>query len=69
MTVEYKVVNPATGAVEKKFPTATDAEIAAAVGRSDEASARGAPSRSPSGAAISTGSPTCTPSASTSLPR
>lgn len=33
MTVEYKVVNPATGVVEKKFPTATDAEIEAAVGR------------------------------------
>ena len=35
MTVEYKVVNPATGAVERKFPTATDAEIASAVDRSD----------------------------------
>ncbi|MCZ3386373.1 MAG: NAD-dependent succinate-semialdehyde dehydrogenase [Actinomycetia bacterium] len=33
MTVEYKVVNPATGAVEKKFPTASDAEVTAAVGR------------------------------------
>ena len=30
MSVEYKVVNPATGAVESEFPTATDAEIAAA---------------------------------------
>ncbi|HVQ88709.1 MAG TPA: NAD-dependent succinate-semialdehyde dehydrogenase [Actinomycetes bacterium] len=37
MKVEYKVVNPATGAVESKFPTATDAEIASAVERSDVA--------------------------------
>ena len=37
MTVEYQVVNPATGAVEKKFPTATDAEITSAVDRSDAA--------------------------------
>jgi succinate-semialdehyde dehydrogenase / glutarate-semialdehyde dehydrogenase len=34
VSVEYKVVNPATGALEKKFPTATDAEIASAVSRS-----------------------------------
>jgi succinate-semialdehyde dehydrogenase/glutarate-semialdehyde dehydrogenase len=32
--VEYQVVNPATGVVEKKFPTATDDEIQAAVTRS-----------------------------------
>ena len=31
------MVNPATGAVEKKFPTATDAEITASVDRSDAA--------------------------------
>jgi len=37
VTVEYQVVNPATGAVEKKFPTATDAEITASVDRSDAA--------------------------------
>lgn len=37
MSVEYKVVNPATGVVEREFPTATDAEIAAAVTRADEA--------------------------------
>jgi succinate-semialdehyde dehydrogenase/glutarate-semialdehyde dehydrogenase len=37
MTVEYQVVNPATGTVEKKFPTATDAEITSAVDRSDAA--------------------------------
>ena len=37
MSVEYKVVNPATGTVEKQFPTATDNEIATAIGRSDAA--------------------------------
>lgn len=37
MSVEYKVVNPATGEVEKEFPTATDAEIAEAIGRVDGA--------------------------------
>ncbi|MEO8107387.1 MAG: NAD-dependent succinate-semialdehyde dehydrogenase [Actinomycetes bacterium] len=37
MTVEYRVVNPTTGAVEKKYPTATDDEITAAVDRSDAA--------------------------------
>ncbi len=37
MTVEYQVVNPATGTVEKQFPTATDAEITSAVDRSDAA--------------------------------
>ncbi|MGZ4729378.1 MAG: NAD-dependent succinate-semialdehyde dehydrogenase [Acidimicrobiales bacterium] len=37
MSVEYRVVNPATGAVESTFPTATDAEITAAVERSDTA--------------------------------
>jgi succinate-semialdehyde dehydrogenase / glutarate-semialdehyde dehydrogenase len=37
MSVEYKVVNPVTGAVESQFPTATDAEIAAAIERSDAA--------------------------------
>jgi succinate-semialdehyde dehydrogenase/glutarate-semialdehyde dehydrogenase len=37
MTVEYQVTNPATGAVEKKFPTASDAEIASAIERSDRA--------------------------------
>ena len=31
MSVEYKVVNPATGEVESQFPTATDAEIATAI--------------------------------------
>ncbi len=35
MTVEYKVVNPATGAIEKKFPTASDAEISSAIARAD----------------------------------
>jgi len=34
VSVEYKVVNPATGAVESKFPTATDVEISAAIQRS-----------------------------------
>jgi succinate-semialdehyde dehydrogenase/glutarate-semialdehyde dehydrogenase len=34
MTVEYQVVNPATGVVEKKFPTASDDEIRDAVTRS-----------------------------------
>ena len=33
MSVEYKVVNPATGQVESEFPTATDAEIESAVAR------------------------------------
>lgn len=37
MTVEYQVINPATGSVEKKFPTATDAEVTAAVGRAADA--------------------------------
>ncbi len=37
MTVEYQVTNPATGVVEKKFPTASDAEIASAIERSDRA--------------------------------
>lgn len=37
MTVEYKVVNPATGTIEKKFPTASDAEISSAVARADGA--------------------------------
>ena len=37
MSVEYKVVNPATGEVEKAFPTASDAEVAAAIGRVDGA--------------------------------
>ena len=37
MSVEYKVVNPATGVVESTFPTATDAEIVAAIERSDRA--------------------------------
>ncbi|MCZ3388786.1 MAG: NAD-dependent succinate-semialdehyde dehydrogenase [Actinomycetia bacterium] len=35
MTVEYKVVNPATGTIEKKFPTASDAEISSAIARAD----------------------------------
>ena len=35
MSVEYKVVNPATGEVEREFPTATDAEVTAAIGRVD----------------------------------
>lgn len=34
---KYEVVNPATGVVEKSFPIATDAEIGAAVDRSDAA--------------------------------
>jgi succinate-semialdehyde dehydrogenase/glutarate-semialdehyde dehydrogenase len=34
VSVEYKVVNPATGAVESQFPTATDAEVGAAIERS-----------------------------------
>lgn len=33
MSVEYKVVNPATGVVEKEYATATDAEVEAAVAR------------------------------------
>jgi succinate-semialdehyde dehydrogenase / glutarate-semialdehyde dehydrogenase len=37
VSVEYKVVNPATGEVEKAFPTASDAEVAAAIGRVDSA--------------------------------
>jgi succinate-semialdehyde dehydrogenase/glutarate-semialdehyde dehydrogenase len=37
VSVEYKVINPATGAVESEFPIATDAEIAAAIERSDVA--------------------------------
>ena len=37
MSVEYKVVNPATGDVESTFPTATDAQIAAAITASDAA--------------------------------
>ncbi len=37
MSVEYKVVNPATGLVECEFPTATDAEISTAVARVDAA--------------------------------
>jgi len=35
MSVEYKVINPATGAVESEFPTASDAEITAAIARSE----------------------------------
>ena len=34
---DYKVTNPATGAVEKEYPTATDAEIASVLDRSDAA--------------------------------
>lgn len=37
MSVEYKVVNPATGAVESTFPTATADQIAGALQRSDDA--------------------------------
>ena len=37
MTVEYQVTNPATGVVEKQFPTASDAEIASAIERSARA--------------------------------
>lgn len=37
MSVQYKVINPATGAVESEFPIATDAEIVAAIERSDTA--------------------------------
>jgi succinate-semialdehyde dehydrogenase/glutarate-semialdehyde dehydrogenase len=33
----YKVVNPATGQLEREFPTATDAELAAVVERADHA--------------------------------
>ena len=38
MSVEYKVVNPATGEVESEFPSATDAEIESAIARVDGAS-------------------------------
>ena len=31
----YQVVNPATGQVEKEYPTATDAEIGEILGRAD----------------------------------
>src|SRR6201999_1607190 len=34
---DYKVTNPATGTVEKEYPTATDAEIASVLDRSDAA--------------------------------
>jgi succinate-semialdehyde dehydrogenase / glutarate-semialdehyde dehydrogenase len=34
VSVDYMVVNPATGAVESRFPTATDTEITAAIERS-----------------------------------
>jgi succinate-semialdehyde dehydrogenase/glutarate-semialdehyde dehydrogenase len=37
MSVEYMVVNPVTGAVESRFATATDAEIATAIERSHAA--------------------------------
>ena len=37
MSVQYKVTNPANGVVESEFPTATDAEIATAIDRSDAA--------------------------------
>jgi succinate-semialdehyde dehydrogenase/glutarate-semialdehyde dehydrogenase len=37
VSVDYKVVNPATGAVESQFPTAGDADVAAAIERSDAA--------------------------------
>ena len=37
MSVEYKVVNPATGAVESEFATATDSEISSAIERSTAA--------------------------------
>jgi succinate-semialdehyde dehydrogenase/glutarate-semialdehyde dehydrogenase len=37
VSVEYKVVNPATGAVESTFPTATADQIAGALQRSDDA--------------------------------
>jgi succinate-semialdehyde dehydrogenase / glutarate-semialdehyde dehydrogenase len=37
VSIEYKVVNPATGVVESQFPNATDDEIAAAISRSDVA--------------------------------
>lgn len=33
VSVEYKVVNPATGQVEREFPTATDGEISSAIDR------------------------------------
>ncbi len=32
---EYRVVNPATGEVEREFPTATDAEIESLLERSE----------------------------------
>ena len=35
MSVEYKVINPATGSVESEFPTASDAEITDAIARSE----------------------------------
>jgi succinate-semialdehyde dehydrogenase / glutarate-semialdehyde dehydrogenase len=38
VSVEYKVVNPATGEVESEFPSATDAEIESAIARVDGAS-------------------------------
>jgi succinate-semialdehyde dehydrogenase / glutarate-semialdehyde dehydrogenase len=34
---DYRVVNPATGAVESEFPTATDAQIAGVLARSQQA--------------------------------
>ena len=37
MTVEYKVVNPATGETESTHPTATDAEIGEAIARTQGA--------------------------------
>jgi succinate-semialdehyde dehydrogenase / glutarate-semialdehyde dehydrogenase len=37
VTVEYKVLNPATGLVETEFPLASDEEIGQAISRSDQA--------------------------------
>jgi succinate-semialdehyde dehydrogenase / glutarate-semialdehyde dehydrogenase len=37
VSVEYRVVNPASGVVESEFPTATDAQIAEAIASSDAA--------------------------------
>ena len=39
MSSHYAVVNPATGETVKEYPEISDADLRAAIGRADEASA------------------------------
>ena len=65
---EYAVVNPATGESVKKYPTITDAELRAAIGRADAAHRDVVASRPRSRSArrSSAASANCTPSGASS---